>query len=125
MTRQRSMNCLCWEVCHLLHHNVWIFANELFVGNTTRLVALSSKTPTETEKEEKLLGLKYGLQAKLLLYAACLDLNFSGDSLNDINLLGDGDDADMLDNILQEVQIDRYIKTLNQATNFLEWNFGR
>lgn len=51
--------------------------------------------------------------------AACLDLNFSGDSLNDINLLGDGDDADMLDNILQEVQIDD-IKTLNQATNF--WN---
>ena len=51
--------------------------------------------------------------------AVCLDLNFSGDSLNDINLLGDGDDADMLDNILQEVQIDD-IKTLNQATNF--WN---
>ncbi|XP_073812627.1 enhancer of Polycomb [Musca autumnalis] len=49
--------------------------------------------------------------------SACLDLNFSGDSLNDINLLGDGDDADMLDNILQEVQIDD-IKTL--ATNF--WN---
>lgn len=51
--------------------------------------------------------------------ATILDLNFSGDSLNDINLLGDGDDADMLDNILQEVQIDD-IKTLNQATNF--WN---
>uniref|UniRef100_A0A1B0G767 Enhancer of polycomb-like protein n=1 Tax=Glossina morsitans morsitans TaxID=37546 RepID=A0A1B0G767_GLOMM len=50
---------------------------------------------------------------------ACLDFNLSGDSLNDINLLGDGDDADMLDNILQEVQIDD-IKTLNQATNF--WN---
>ncbi|XP_075169202.1 enhancer of Polycomb [Haematobia irritans] len=49
--------------------------------------------------------------------SACLDLNFSGDSLNDINLLGDGDDADMLDNILQEVQIDD-IKTL--ASSF--WN---
>ncbi|XP_030388402.1 uncharacterized protein LOC115634683 [Scaptodrosophila lebanonensis] len=54
---------------------------------------------------------------------SALDFNLSGgDSLTDINLLGDGDDEtdeNMLDNILQECGMDDP-KALNQATNF--WN---
>ncbi|XP_036331591.1 uncharacterized protein LOC118743166 [Rhagoletis pomonella] len=50
---------------------------------------------------------------------SAIDFNLSGDSLTDINLLGDGDETDenMLVNILKECDD---IKTLNQATNF--WN---
>ncbi|XP_067632062.1 serine-rich adhesin for platelets [Eurosta solidaginis] len=50
---------------------------------------------------------------------SAMDFNLSGDSLTDINLLGDGDETDetMLVNILKECDD---IKTLNQATNF--WN---